>query len=313
MDAAGDPLVNVASADHGTIAVALFSQETFDAALAIDGELQGARGWAYHGRLDMASIVFAFDRAHEVSRVRLVSGYGMPDHHITAFQLWAFYPPALMQQPPPEAGAASSASASILSSAIRQREEAECQAFRLRFEQLEQGFAPQSAELPFVAPGWALVRDVTSANSQLTAEQGVSGTIMVTGSQAAIADLILDIPRTRAMALKVVVRDADSPTSNAVLTEFQAFAEKSQDHRDGAESRPGAPSHGHVVVFEDTADAPISIRILSPENGASMRRAPLKVAISGAAFGPGGVVLVVSKVLGAKGRALMLLIELSGP
>ena len=44
VDAAGDPLVNVASADHGTIAVALYSQETFDAALAIDGELQGAEG-----------------------------------------------------------------------------------------------------------------------------------------------------------------------------------------------------------------------------------------------------------------------------
>ena len=61
----GTSRANVASAAHGTIAVALFSQETFDAALAIDGELENARGWAYHGRLEMASIVFAFDRPYD--------------------------------------------------------------------------------------------------------------------------------------------------------------------------------------------------------------------------------------------------------
>jgi hypothetical protein len=298
--------VNVASAARGGIAVALFSQDTFDAMLAIDGELEGARGWAYHGRLDLASIVFAFDQAHSVSRVRLVSGHGMPDHHVTAFELWALYPPGLIQEPPPEAGAPSTASASILSLAIRQREEAECQAFRLRLEQFEQGIAPQTAELPFVAPGWTLVHNSQpTARSVAQLEQGVSGTIMVKGPPGALADVELEIPRTRAIALKVVVRDADSPTRNSVLTEFEAFAEKhnAAGLKAGTEISEAPFSAGaveHAVEFEGAVDASLSVRILSPENGASMHKAPLRIALAGANLGTGGVIVVVSCLYSAE-------------
>lgn len=295
--------VNVASASNGGIALALFSQDTFDAMLAIDGELEEARGWSYHGRMDMASIVFAFDRAHDVSHVRLVTGHGMPDHHVTAFQLWAFYPPGLIQEPPPEAGAPWTASASILSLAIRRREEAECQAFRLRLEQFEQGIDPQTREPPFVAPGWTLVRNAQpTARSVAQLEQGVSGTIMVKGPPGALADVELEIPRTRAIALKVVVRDADSPTRNSVLTEFEAFAEEhGAAVLEAARESPEAPSNAttveHAVEFEGAIDATLSIRILSPENGASMHKAPLRIALAGANFGTGGVIVVVSRLL----------------
>ena len=43
-------------------AFAAHSQPTFDPELAIDGEDDTARGWAYHGQLDKAAIAFAFDR-----------------------------------------------------------------------------------------------------------------------------------------------------------------------------------------------------------------------------------------------------------
>ena len=120
--------------------------------------MHDARGWAYHGRLDLASgvkslcmtescaltctdqatIAFAFDGAHEVDRVRITSGLGMGDHHITAFQLWAFYPENLSPSPPPEAGPAASTSASVIAAAIHQRELAESTALQHRLTLLQQ-------------------------------------------------------------------------------------------------------------------------------------------------------------------------------
>lgn len=183
-----DALANVAAAAEGGVAVALFSQDTFEAALAIDGELGSARGWAYYGQVEMAKVIFAFDSAYEVSRVRIVSGYGMADHHITAFQLWAYYPPGLVPAPPAEAGPASSTSSSVISSAIRQREESESATLRMRLAEAAtflsqvEGPVPETiaSELPFSDPGWMLVRGVQRAGTcAAELEQGVSGNVMV--------------------------------------------------------------------------------------------------------------------------------------
>ena len=87
---------------------------------------------------DQATIAFAFDGAHEVDRVRITSGLGMADHHITAFQLWAFYPENLSPSPPPEAGPAASTSASVIAAAIHQRERAESTALQQRLTLLQQ-------------------------------------------------------------------------------------------------------------------------------------------------------------------------------
>ncbi len=297
-------LVNVAGAVEGGIAVALFSQDTFDATLAIDGELGTdlqPRGWAYYGRLEAATIVFAFDGAYDVARVRLVTGHGMPDHQITAFQLWAYYPPDLAPEPPPEAGAPTSVSAAVITSAIRQREELESAAMRLRLEDTaaaaDQGLVLLGAEFPFGPRGWTLVQSVRGSPScAATLEQGVNGTIMAHGAAAALGDIELELPQTRrAMALKLVVRDANSPSKNAVLSEFQAFAARGQGRSAGSGQGGGAAAVPTVataaaqasgVVFED---GPLNIRILSPEDGATMRQASLCVAVSGAPLGTLGV------------------------
>ena len=297
-------LVNVAGAVEGGIAVALFSQDTFDATLAIDGELGTdlqPRGWAYYGRLEAATIVFAFDGAYDVARVCLVTGHGMPDHQITAFQLWAYYPPDLAPEPPPEAGAPTSVSAAVITSAIRQREELESAAMRLRLEDAaaaaDQGLILQGAEFPFGRRGWTLVQSVRGSSScSATLEHGVNGTVTVHGAAAALGDIELELPQTRrAMALKLVVRDANSPSKNAVLSEFQAFAARGQGRSAGSGQGGGAAAVPTVataaaqasgVVFED---GPLNIRILSPEDGATMRQASLCVAISGAPLGALGV------------------------
>ena len=46
--------------------VVLYSQPTFDPELAIDGDDGSSRGWAYHGKIDQAAIVFAFDNARYI-------------------------------------------------------------------------------------------------------------------------------------------------------------------------------------------------------------------------------------------------------
>jgi len=299
-------LVNVAGAAEGGIALALFSQDTFDATLAIDGELGNdlqPRGWAYYGRLEAATIVFAFDGAYDVARVRLVTGHGMPDHQIKAFQLWAYYPPDLAPEPPPEAGAPTSVSAAVIASAIRQREELESAAMRLRLEDAaaaaDQGLILQGAEFPFGRRGWTLVQSVRGSSScSATLEQGVNGTVTVHGAAAALGDIELELPQTiRAMALKLVVRDANSPSKNAVLSEFQAFAARGEGRSAGSVQGGAAAASAPTVataavqatsgvVFED---GPLNIRILSPEDGATMRQASLCVAISGAPLGALGV------------------------
>ena len=120
----------------------------------------------------------------------------MPDHHVTAFQLWAYYPPDLAPEPPAEAGAPASVSATVIASAIRQREELDSAALRLRLAQLEQGLAPQGAEFPFGTRGWTLVQGVRGLPScTATLEQGVSGTIMVHGTAAALGDIALELPQ----------------------------------------------------------------------------------------------------------------------
>ena len=303
---AGDA-VNVAAAAEGGIAVALFSQDTFEATLAIDGALDHARGWAYYGRMEVAAVVFAFDGAHDVSRVRVISGHGMSDHHITAFQLWAYYPKDLFPSPPAEAGSAASVSASTISSAIRQKEEFESAALRLSLAQLEQGLVPQGSDLPVPSSGWTLIRGVQGTVScTALVEQGVSGTIMAKGNGTSLANVEVEFATRRALAFKLVVRDADSPTKNAVLTEFEVWASRREALHD---SRPGetcarTPSahtqdahtlhqQDETVVIEGPVGAPLAVRILSPEDGASLLRAPLRVAISGADFGPEGVRMTV--------------------
>lgn len=295
-------LVNVAAAAEGGIAVALFSQDTFEATLAIDGQLGKARGWAYYGRMEVAVVIFAFDGAHDVSRVRIISGHGMSDHHMTAFQLWAYYPQDLSTTPLAEASAAISVSSSTISSAIRQKEEGESAALRLRLAQLEQGRVPQGPE-PFDSPGWTLVRGVKAAPfSAAVVEQGLSGTIMAKGAGASLANIEVEFATRRAMAFKLVVRDADSPTKNAVLTEFEVLAPRRATSDDmhthdthvsmpHTQAEHTARPHDALVVMEGAEDAPLAVRILSPENGASLLRAPLRVAISGTDFGSMTVIL----------------------
>jgi hypothetical protein len=58
-----EPLQNVAASSVGGRAFAAHSQPTFDAALAIDGLEENGRGWAYHGQIEKAAIIFAFDHA----------------------------------------------------------------------------------------------------------------------------------------------------------------------------------------------------------------------------------------------------------
>lgn len=55
---------------HGStgLAGAVYSQDTFNPSLAIDGLLESQRGWAYHGRLRLASIIFAFECANDIQR-----------------------------------------------------------------------------------------------------------------------------------------------------------------------------------------------------------------------------------------------------
>ena len=116
----------MASAEKGGIAVALFSQQTFEPSAvsprpqpynaargfcqlraphalprtcvaaptftpsmeqAIDGDFAAETGWAYHGRLDLATIVFSFDGVYNVSAARIVSGLAAGDHRITSFRL----------------------------------------------------------------------------------------------------------------------------------------------------------------------------------------------------------------------------------
>jgi hypothetical protein len=210
--AQGDALANVAAAAEGGVAVALFSQDTFEAALAIDGELGSAQGWAYYGQVAVAKIIFAFDSAYDVSRVRIVSGHGMSDHHITAFQLWAYYPPGLPPEPPAEAGAASSTSSSVISSAIRQREESESATLRMRLAEAAsflsqvEGPIPDAiaSGLPFSDPGWKLVRGMQRAGTcAAELEQGVSGTVMVKGAPVRHWSSISTSPPTPTSKLRV--------------------------------------------------------------------------------------------------------------
>lgn len=90
-----EQMLNAAAADNGGIAISAFSQDTFDPTLAIDGDTTTSlRGWAFHGKLDQANIIFGFDTICNVSRARIVSGVGMDDHHITEFELWYFETPS---------------------------------------------------------------------------------------------------------------------------------------------------------------------------------------------------------------------------
>ena len=82
------PIQNVASSSLGGRAVAAHSQPTFTPDLAIDGKEDEGRGWAYHGRIDEAAIVFAFARPSVISRLRIASGKGMPDHRVVTLRLF---------------------------------------------------------------------------------------------------------------------------------------------------------------------------------------------------------------------------------
>lgn len=80
---------NAAASENGGIAMAAFSQDTFDPVFAVDGDATTPlRGWAYHGKIHLAHIVFGFDKIFNISRARIVSGVGMEDHHITEFEIW---------------------------------------------------------------------------------------------------------------------------------------------------------------------------------------------------------------------------------
>jgi hypothetical protein len=60
---AEEPVQNVAASSVGGRAFAAHSQPTFDPELAIDGLEENGRGWAYHGQIEKAAIIFAFDHA----------------------------------------------------------------------------------------------------------------------------------------------------------------------------------------------------------------------------------------------------------
>ena len=69
---AEEPVQNVAASSAGGRAFAAHTQPTFDPELAIDGQEENGRGWAYHGQIEKAAIVFAFDHARcETSMVPL--------------------------------------------------------------------------------------------------------------------------------------------------------------------------------------------------------------------------------------------------
>ena len=91
---------------------------------------------------------------------------------------------------------------------------------------------------PCEGAGWTLVRGVehTEASAKHVT-QGLTGTIMVrdrvgvgdahapADGQEAVRHLVeLKLPKSPVLALKLVVRDADSPNRNAVLNEFEALA-----------------------------------------------------------------------------------------
>ena len=323
-----NPLVNVAAASEGGVAVALFSQSTFDAMLAVDGDFSATRGWAYHGRLQAAAIVFAFDGAHDVSRVHMASGLsGSEDHHITAFQLWVYYPHDLAPAPPPEAGPASSVSYSVISAAIRQRERSESANLRNRLAEHEvvcsaydavdherpsicRADSLASDEGPFHGTGWTLVRDVkhvVNASGEQVSQKNASGIISAAGAPEHLRELQLQLATTRAIAIKLVVLDADSPTKNAVLTEMEVFAERhvedegggqagereEEGRRRGNEVAASCLSGNAPVVVRGGAEAPLALHILSPQEGATLMRAPLRVEVSGAVFGDAGAHILV--------------------
>ena len=56
-----EELQNMAASSEGGRAFAAHSQPSFDPALAIDGLEEDGRGWAYHGMIGKAAVVFAFD------------------------------------------------------------------------------------------------------------------------------------------------------------------------------------------------------------------------------------------------------------
>ena len=84
------PKVNLASAVHGGTVRALHAQQGFPAAAAIDDVTDDStNGWAFHGNIPLATLVAHIrgDAADGVSRVVLVSGVGLQDHHLTSFRL----------------------------------------------------------------------------------------------------------------------------------------------------------------------------------------------------------------------------------
>jgi len=74
------------------------AQPSFGPELAIDGKEEDARGWAYHGRLEDAAIVFALNTTSLVSEIYVSSGIGMSDHRIVTFRLY-YWPAKHSLQP----------------------------------------------------------------------------------------------------------------------------------------------------------------------------------------------------------------------
>ena len=75
---------NVALSEHGGHAKAKYTQGHFDILRSIDGVEDGQdNGGAYHGQLAEAEAIFVFSSSSRMRRIRLVSGAGRPDHHLT--------------------------------------------------------------------------------------------------------------------------------------------------------------------------------------------------------------------------------------
>ena len=198
------PIQNVASSSLGGRAVAAHSQPTFTPDLAIDGKEDEGRGWAYHGRIDEAAIVFAFARPSVISRLRIASGKGMPDHRVVTLRL--FYWPV---KEAADGGLAAAEEAAALEEFLRHP------------QNWTYGFGEQ----------WQAVRGLSMP--KLEASRVFPGTVSIVGHVVySLVDrlvsrghdvLELDVLPVLARAFALRIERSDAPFGNAVITEFEAW------------------------------------------------------------------------------------------
>jgi len=242
---------NAAAAANGGFAAAVFSQETFPPSLAIDGRMESRRGWAYHGRLRLASILFGFECAHDIRRIRLVSGLGFEDHKITSFELWAWDAESDPAGP-----------------------DAECvgSAFRERLQEASED--RRAMQVLAGETNWRRLANVRVVGGGTKADGGVlktaDGKLEVSMEEASLA------------GLKVVVLSTDAETNNGVLTELEAYGTKTARSR-GRSTRVTPSLDSDEVALGPT------LAVISPRDGSTTDRGVLEYRLDGAVLGDDGL------------------------